>query len=203
MQLFLGSTELKIRDHLLKSGSHDQMTKLKDLESTLVCIERWLSVASEMTMFDWVGISVDTFNQFMQCLIILFKLTTACEPLWNTDEVKKRADVFQILDYHCEIINQVTIEMRMVDAPGLRHGLFYKAPSLLQGVKALMRAEMTTGVSSSSNDDHPKPHGKEYDFTTFNGPDFVEDIFVNLDAEPWLTDLFEGTWNHGISSYDD
>ncbi|OTA65139.1 hypothetical protein K449DRAFT_392224 [Hypoxylon sp. EC38] len=147
-QFYLLYTELKIRESLLgrpsppdQAGLSD-FQRLQDLESVLSIVERWLAAYSEMPLGDWVGISVDIFTQFMQYFVVLFKLSILDEPGWDLQEVRRRADIFEILDRACENIDRVPVITGMVDAEGPRSGRFFKMNCILRHVKALFLAEM-------------------------------------------------------------
>ncbi|KAI1139781.1 hypothetical protein F5Y05DRAFT_411965 [Hypoxylon sp. FL0543] len=147
-QFYLMYTELKVRESLLgrpspadQSGlSHFQ--RLQDLDLVLGTVERWLAVYSEMPLSDWVGMTADVFTQFMQYFVVLFKLSILDEPGWDLQEVRRRANVFEMLDRACESVDRVPAVTGMVDAEGPRSGLFFKINCVLRDVKALFLAEM-------------------------------------------------------------
>lgn len=87
---------------------------------------------------------MDTFSQFTHSLVVLFRLSTHQEPGcgWDRDEVRRRADVFAILDRACELMDAVPGHLDMVDAEGPRSGLFFKTPYLLRAIKSLFAAEL-------------------------------------------------------------
>ncbi|KAI0843735.1 hypothetical protein F5Y06DRAFT_302809 [Hypoxylon sp. FL0890] len=151
-QFYLLYTELKIRESLLGRPSPPDQTglshvqRLQDLRSVLSTVERWLVAYSEMPLSDWVGMSVDIFTQFVQYFVVLFKLSILNESGWDVQEVRRRTNVFEILDRACENINQVPIVTGMVDAEGLRSGLFFKMDRVLRDIKALFLAEMPPDI---------------------------------------------------------
>ncbi|RYO85816.1 hypothetical protein DL766_003772 [Monosporascus sp. MC13-8B] len=152
-QLYLRQTELKIRESLLARRREPQdhagfwqFLRLQDLDSVLDSAERWLAVFSEMPLCDWAGVSVDVFSQFTQCLVALFRLATLDEPGWDLEEVRRRADVFEILDRSCETIDRVPAALGITDAEGPRRGLFFKTAHLLRVIKALFLAELPVSV---------------------------------------------------------
>ncbi|KAI9172655.1 hypothetical protein HJFPF1_02164 [Paramyrothecium foliicola] len=135
--------------------------------------------------------NVDVFNQFTQCVIILFKLTNLTEVGWCPENVKSRTNVLQILDDYCETIMRIPEIMGMEDAPGERHGLFFKATLLLRTIKELMLAETRHSADAAPKDAGPRKGSHE----TAGGLPYTEDPFLFLEKEPWLSDLYESTWN--------
>ncbi|KAI0884830.1 uncharacterized protein GGS22DRAFT_147291 [Annulohypoxylon maeteangense] len=148
VQFYLLHTELRIRESALgRPRSQDQtglsqFQRSQDLESVLSTIERWFMVYSEMPLSDWIGFTADIFTQFMQFLVVNFKLSILDEPGWDVQEVRRRADVFEKLDRACENVERVPTIVGMVDADGPRRGFFFKITALLRSVKALFLAEM-------------------------------------------------------------
>ncbi|KAI1213591.1 uncharacterized protein F4807DRAFT_408342 [Annulohypoxylon truncatum] len=147
-QLYLLHAELRIRESALgRPRSPDQtglsqFQRVQDLESVLNTIERWFVAYSEMPLCNWIGFTADIFTQFMQFLVVNFKLSILNEPGWDVQEVRRRADVFKILERACQDVERVPIELGIADAEGPRYGLFFKIPALLRDVKALFLAEM-------------------------------------------------------------
>ncbi|KAF3071318.1 hypothetical protein GL218_00651 [Daldinia childiae] len=91
---------------------------------------------------EWHGFTADLFTQFTQYLVVLFRLQTLDEPGWDQDEVRRRADVFGIIDQACIDVDRVPVSLGMVDAEGPRSGFFFKMSRLLREVRALFLAEM-------------------------------------------------------------
>ncbi|KAI0123777.1 hypothetical protein BJ170DRAFT_598978 [Xylariales sp. AK1849] len=193
-------TELTIQESLLNQPRAQTQTglshirRLQDLDSVLTSVERWLTVFFEMNLNDWVGVNVDNFTQFTHCLVVLFKLTLLDERGWDLEEVKRRADVFDILDRSCEIADRVPGALGMVDADGPRRGLFFKITHIFQAIKALFLAEMArqrpTGTLQT-----PAGTGGSGNAAQFVGEASVpDDLFLNLSDEPWLSDIFDSSW---------
>ncbi|KAI1412437.1 hypothetical protein F5Y13DRAFT_163584 [Hypoxylon sp. FL1857] len=151
-KFYLLYTELKIRESLLGRPSPPDQTglshfqRLQDLESALSTVERWLAAYWEMPLTDWVGMTVDIFTQFMQYFVVLFKLSILDEPGWDLQEVRRRANVFEIIDRACENVDRVPVVTGMVDAEGPRSGLFFKMNCILRDIKALFLAEMPPDI---------------------------------------------------------
>ncbi|KAG4221965.1 hypothetical protein PC116_g29559 [Phytophthora cactorum] len=93
---------------------------------------------------DWHGFTADLFTQFTQYLVVLFRLLTLDEPGWDPEEVRRRADVFAIIDRACLQVDRVPIVTGMVDAEGPRSGFFFKMSRLLRDVRTLFVAEMAS-----------------------------------------------------------
>ncbi len=206
-QLYLHSTELTIREYfLVKPKAHDptgflRFQRLQQLESILTSIERWRALFSELPLADWTGITVDSFNQFMHCVVVLFKLTTLDEPGWDLEEVRRRADVFEVLDRTCEKIERVPAMLGMVDADGPRNGLFFKTGYLLRAIKALFLEEMTPEkASSAAQTPYPGQGGGGTD--GYVGDDSIPvDFLMGLADEPWLMDIFPLAPEFGADAY--
>ncbi|KAH8882164.1 hypothetical protein GQ53DRAFT_462818 [Thozetella sp. PMI_491] len=197
MQLYLHNAELTVRESFLESArpqgptANSQIHRLQDLESVLGSIEGWLHAFLDIPLAEWVGISVETFTQFLHCLVVLFKLTILEEPGWDLEDLRRRADLFKILDRACEAIDSVPAVVGMVDAEGPCSGIFFKTTYLLRAIRtifqAAMPAEMGHGFAELvdvSGSDGPSP---QYS-TDYSIPD---SFLLGLSEEPWLSDIFD------------
>jgi hypothetical protein len=149
-----------------------------------------------MPTIDWIGITVDSFAQFTHFLVVLFKLTTLDEPDWDLDEVRRRADLFNILDSSCDMLQGLPSALGIIDADGPRRGLFFKTSDLLKTIKALFLAEMPSSM-------RPPPHAPDYTSDYGSAGEHVEDMLpaddflFNISDEPWLSDIFEYSYAVG------
>ncbi|KAI1803832.1 hypothetical protein F4811DRAFT_553484 [Daldinia bambusicola] len=162
-QFYLCFVELKIRETVLyrprtidQTGTA-QFQRLQDLDAVLIMTERWFSTLVTLPLPDWHGLTADLFTQFTQYLIVLFRLVTLDEPGWDQDEVRRRADVFAIIDRCCVEVERVPPALGMVDAEGPRSGFFFKMPLLLRDVKVLFIAEMQH-MQQQQQQSNPQPN---------------------------------------------
>ncbi|OAQ92095.1 Zn2/Cys6 DNA-binding protein [Purpureocillium lilacinum] len=179
VQFYLSHTEITIREALAarpRTESADslmQFRRLEDLELLMGSAERWLDAFTHMPLADWVGVNVDVFAQFTHTLVVVLRLNTVSEPGWDLQESCRRADVLEILDRACDTIDRVPPAIGMVDAKGPRSGLFFKTTYLLKAIKSLFVAEMG-----------PK-----------DGVSILDDFLMNLENEPWLSDILGPSWD--------
>lgn len=145
---------------------------------------------AEMPLTDCVGVSVDNFTQFMGCLIVLFKLQVLDEPGWDVVEVKKRLDVYEVLDKFCDIIDQVGQAVGMVDADGPRSGLFFKTTYLLRAVKALFAEEMKSRAIGDE--------GQDVGMSMDPAGGVTEDFVMSSEDEIWLSNMFGPSWDFDV-----
>ncbi|KAI0385300.1 hypothetical protein F5Y04DRAFT_182934 [Hypomontagnella monticulosa] len=209
IQFYLYFTELKIREsYLSRPRAVDgvdhtgvpHFQRLQDLEATLNVVERWIAVYYEMPLCDWVGFTADVFTQFTQYAVVLFKLTIVDEPGWDLQDVKRRADVFELLDRSCDNVGRVTEEMGMIDSDGPHHGLFFKMPRLLQEIKGLLLAELPPNMSTGAG--LPTPDSGVVDDNTngnaeFTGDfSFMDDIYLSMVQD----DILAPVWDFRLDS---
>lgn len=197
VQFYLYNTELSIRESALNKPSVELFTthgqRIKDLDAVLTTVENWLQVFSGLPLVDAVGIHVDNFTQFLHCIVVLFKLTVLEAPGWNVEEVRRRADVFEILDSTCQQIEDVASATGMIDADGERRGLFFKAKHLWRAIKTLLVAEMPDHLLPAKMKAPPEG-GRDNSTSTITGDIPVDDFLLSLADEPWLSDIFTYDW---------
>jgi hypothetical protein len=202
IQFYLCSAKMTVLDLSLnvnkaeKQITHSSYRRLQTLENTLNVATTFISFLTTLPLSAKVGISVDTFTQFTHCLIVIFKLTVIKEPGWNNDDVRQRADLFEIIDQACEQAENVPIAVGLVDAPGPRKGLFFKTTFLLQRIKRLFMEEMAnlTGNSVEIRDDKEQDYpNASTEFSVDDGA-FPGEFLFNLENEPWIAGIWDHSW---------
>jgi hypothetical protein len=174
----LYGTEIIGKESLLyrpKAQDKTDLRRLEGLDSLLTAIERWFEVFHELPLVDWIGIPFGIWTQFSQCLTLLFRLTTLDEPGWDTEEVRKRADVLDILEGLSQGSERLAESVGMVDATG-ESGVFFKAPPLIRGMRAKFAAEMTSATSQMGD--------------STNAIENPGDFAMCFADDPWLAEMF-------------
>jgi hypothetical protein len=170
----LYGTEIVSKESLLyksKIQGQTDLRRLEGLDSLLTAIERWLEVFHELPLVDWIGVPFSIWTQFSQCLTILFRLSILNERGWDTAEVRKRANVLDIIEDLAKSSERLAELVDLADTG--ENSVFFKAPPLLRGLRAKFAAEMTlqTGDSHSTVE--------------------VSDDFATCFADdPWLMEMF-------------
>lgn len=171
-----------------------QLQRLRDLDSTLSSIEHWVEAFFALPIPNWLAITVSMFSQFTHCLVVLFKLTILDEPGWDLAEVQRRADVFNIIDRVCSIIQPLRSTLGLVDAPGPRRSLFFKSDALFHAMRKFLQAEMAQKRSSAVPPSLESENGAGYSqgFETAAVPD---EFLMSLSDEPWVSDILAFSWD--------
>ncbi|KAK6076042.1 hypothetical protein SCUP234_07542 [Seiridium cupressi] len=189
--------ELSIRESILRGGPDRvagvDVQRLRELDSVLTAIESWLDVFTHMPLVDAIGVHVDNFTQFLHCIVVLFKLSVLEEPGWDLEEVRRRLDVFNVLDTTYELVENITIVTGMVDAEGPRSGLFFKAKHLWRAIRALLVAEYSESMVTSNFHGCQKEGGAN-EAATVTEDISMDNFLFNLADEPWLSDICNYDW---------
>ncbi|KAI1177059.1 hypothetical protein F4777DRAFT_543582 [Nemania sp. FL0916] len=165
-----------------------ELQALEDADATLRTIESWLAMFFGTPLSQLIGISVDHFAQFTHCLVVLFKLTTLERPYWNVEEVRRRADVFEVLDRAAETISSIPATLGIIDAEGPRRGLLFKTSYLLQAIKALFLTEMRR-LEPQQQHQQLIPDAQNGS-VEFGDEGYIPDeLLASLLDEPWLSDI--------------
>ncbi|KAK4182418.1 hypothetical protein QBC35DRAFT_510013 [Podospora australis] len=241
-QLYILSTQITVYSSLLASHPYASQTErsrgvdptclaytrhLQSLETTLNTAEKMVTLFFEPSPPDsiptwWPAISVDVFAKLTHCMVIILKLTMLInEPGWDVQEVKRRADVFALLDQAASIVDRTPAALGMVDAThGDRHSLFFKAGHLFRAIKLLFNREVQ-GQQQQANGNGMVSYGGSSSGKVMGGVDasnsemgayqnnagdmnFValDDDFLNeLGNEPWMADLLGTTWGFWGSEF--
>lgn len=195
--LYIYGTEIIIKEALLnRLNSRDQvglsdLQRLEGLDSILTAIERWFEVFDAVPLSDWIGTTFSIFAQFSHCIIILSKLTNLDEPGWDTDEVRRRADLLDILERLARRLDSIPRSLGLVDAIGTgESGIFFKSSRLIRGMKACFLAEMAS-TPSQKNVQFVGNHHRADFVSESSVPD---DLVMQLANDPWLMDIFVSSW---------
>ena len=183
------SAEIIVREASVKrpksqdeAGAVD-LQRLEELDSLLTTVERWLEARSKISAFDSLGITFTISSQLAHSVIVLFRLSTLDEPGWDKQEVRKRADLYDVLERTAQAYESLIRVHGMVDDTGTgESGMLFKAPFLIRGMKANFRAEMApeSDFSASSGDHIVGPFGE---------PLLMDDTMIYLPDDPLFTEL--------------
>lgn len=84
-------------DSTLSMG--DTMKQLDALQKCLNAVESWFKVWEAVPLDRWIGLTFNVFIQKIQSIVALLRLSTIDHiPAWNTSEVRKRMDIFALLE---------------------------------------------------------------------------------------------------------
>ncbi|TLS29648.1 hypothetical protein PpBr36_00607 [Pyricularia pennisetigena] len=203
-------------------GSNLRIQRLRDLEATLVTTERWRDVFNEFSSADMVGVCADNLSQFTLCLVVAFRLTMVGadgdEPGWDAEEMRRRIDVFGMLDQAYEKLAQITTAAGIIaDHPGPRLGIWQKSPMMFRMMKALLLAELPPGMTlpgmeaaAEERDQHAHQQpamrtpesmdqGNEAG-DVFAGMMLPDQVLMSMADEPWLSELWGPSWDTGQQS---
>lgn len=101
--LHLYSTDLSIQELALDFGPQantvDAIKQLESLQKCLSAVENLLQTWVTIPPHRLISLTFSTFMQIIQGIVALFRLSTLENiPAWNTAEVRKRLDIFALLD---------------------------------------------------------------------------------------------------------
>lgn len=196
--LNLYATDIIIHETILHKPHSPSQQSLPDLQrlalldSLLIAIERWFDVFLAVPNSQWIGTPFGSFSQYGHCAILLFKLTTLDEPGWDKEDVKRRADLLEILERLASRLETVPQDLKLVDSPeGSGSGLFFKGPKLIRGMRASFAAELQVSAnpqSQSQTDVQISMNPKTAELLS-NVPD-SDDVLMLLADDPFLADMF-------------
>ena len=169
-----------------------QIQLLGDLETLLGSTTRAIELMMNMPMKEWLGITTDVFVQFMHCIVVLFKLTILDEPGWAFEEVKRRADVFAVLDQLTEAMQSATTVLGIEVPDGDQRGINFKTVHLLRSLKALFLTEAPSEMLFRSKPTGDSGAADAVSAAIANESEIPDDFWLGLLDEPWLSDMLAG-----------
>lgn len=192
--LDLYATDIIIQETILHKPRFPNQTGLPDLQrlagldSLLTAIERFFAAFHATPNSEWIGTPFGTFTHYGHCTILLFKLTTLEEPGWDTNDVKKRADLLEILERLAARLDTIPEEIGLVNTPENEEpGLFFKGPRLIRGMRASFAAELNSANLMQTDVNAPEnPRTAEL---LNNVPD-SDDMLMLLADDPFIAEMF-------------
>ncbi|KAJ4389579.1 hypothetical protein N0V93_007050 [Gnomoniopsis smithogilvyi] len=190
--LHLYSTDLSIQELALDFGPQaNAIEAIKQLESLQKCLnavehlfQTWEAIAPHRL----IGLSFSTFMQKIQGLVALFRLSTLDNiPAWNKAEVRKRLDIFALLDRLENLMLTAAVATGVAeDDPG-EDSLWRKAAKVMRRMRMGIKEDfpdMNDGLTV----------GQVPDLVSGGAnlaPQDLQDPFMsNLADDPWLSAIF-------------
>ena len=174
------------------STGTSQIQLLGELETLLDTTTRAVGLMMNMPLTEWLGITTDVFVQFMHCIVVLFKLTILDEPGWAFEEVKRRADVFAVLDQLSEAMYSATSVLGIEIPDGDQRGISFKTVHLLRSLKALFLTEAPSGMLFRSKPTGDSGAADDVSAAFATESEIPDDFWLGLLDEPWLSDMLTG-----------
>lgn len=180
-----------------KSNSQNQigasdLQRLEGLESILTAAQRWLEVFFEVPLADWIGATCGIFQQFVHCIMLLSKLTIIDEPGWDIEEVKKRANLHDILDRAAQNLDSIPGIIGLVDAVGTgESGFLFKSSRLVQSLKATFLAKIAPAESQTDFQLDRNANTTQY----IDESSTSDAMAMGFMDDQWLTDIFISSWD--------
>lgn len=133
MLLHLHNTEVSIQELALDCGplinTVDAIKQLESLQKCLTAVENLFQIWEGIPRHRLIGLTFSTFMQKIQGIVALFRLSTLDNiPAWNTAEVRKRLDIFALLDRLAAVMDSAAAATAIAeDDPGEESRKFSRA----------------------------------------------------------------------------
>jgi hypothetical protein len=163
---------------------------LAGLDSILTAIEQWIKLFFEIPLMEFVGCPFAILSQFTHCMILLFKLMSLDEPGWDHMEIRKRADLFEIIEHLAQRLESIPTLFGLVstDEPEEK-GIFFKASRILRALKVTFSAEINQSqIQRQSRDTQNALNLNTTDPVW--GTMAEEDLTMYLTEDQWWADVF-------------
>lgn len=98
----------------------DAIKQIESLQKCLSAVESWFQTWEGIPPHRVIGLTFSAFMQQIQSIVALFRLSTLNNvPAWNTADVRKRLDIFALLDRLAGLMDAATAAIPVIeDDPG-------------------------------------------------------------------------------------
>lgn len=181
-------TELSIFGLVLSRKSPPGFQRLEYLYSCLETVKSATENFLTIPISDYPGISFPVFTQLVRYIIVLYKLSTLNDPVWDLNLVRGSIDVIQVID---QVIRN--IEQSMSELGGqCSGGTLERALGIFARFKSWCLPNLPAGVGAVARE------AENIDFSGMGGGNTQLDALFLEDW--WLKDnLFYGLEENGMA----
>ncbi|PWY79527.1 hypothetical protein BO94DRAFT_588109 [Aspergillus sclerotioniger CBS 115572] len=181
------NTSLSLHESALTKGAIASMSNVtfEHLDYLYGCLDAtksWFDVFLSIPPMEYIGFPFAVFSQMVQNLATLYQLSTLESPLWDTANVRRTADVLQLLDTIVANMDQVASLNGLVGDPG--GDIFSTIAQMYRAVRVGWETRLEPDPGSSATNIIPS-----LPIATLPGPDPLSAAFPPMDNNDWLTDM--------------
>ncbi|RAK96591.1 Zn(II)2Cys6 transcription factor [Aspergillus ibericus CBS 121593] len=181
------NTSLSLHESALTKGSIASLSNVtfEHLDYLYGCLDAtksWFDVFLSIPPMEYIGFPFAVFSQMVQNLATLYQLSTLESPLWDTANVRRTADVLQILDTIVANMGQVAALNGLVGEPG--GDIFSTIAQMYHAVRVGWETSLGSDAGSSATNLIPS-----LSIPSLPGTDPLADAFPLMDDNDWLTDM--------------
>ncbi|PYI00265.1 Zn(II)2Cys6 transcription factor [Aspergillus sclerotiicarbonarius CBS 121057] len=181
------NTSLTLHESALTKGAIASMSNVtfEHLDYLYGCLDAtksWFDIFLSISPMDYFGFPFAIFSQMVQNLATLYQLSTLESPLWDTANVRRTADVLQILDTIVANMGQVAALNSLVGDPG--GDIFSTIAQTYHAVRVGWETRLESDPGSNATNLVPSLL-----VPSLPVPDPLADAFPPMDDNDWLSDM--------------
>ncbi|CAN8095224.1 unnamed protein product [Discula destructiva] len=189
--LHLYGTEVSVQELALSfdspSSNNDTIKQLDALQKCLNAVESWFQIWERVPPAQLMGLTFNIFTQKIQAIVALLRLSTIDHiPAWNTSQVRKRMDIFALLDRIAIQMDSAVAAMAVTeDDPG-EDSIWKKAANVMRRIKIALKEDfpdMSQGVEAEQVSDLVTGAG-------LPSQNLQDPFMTNFADDPWLSAIF-------------
>lgn len=197
------ATEVNINELALNfepsTSNADVMNRLERLHRCLKAIENWFQIYEQIPASMAIGITFDIYVQLIHCIVALIRLTKFDDfPAWDTAEVRRRLDIFSLLDRIADGMEKLPMAAGIVEDNGNEESTWSRIMKGMRLLKIGTQADLLD-VEDDVCTVRTKPDEMETTVTTSAGGSTdvegqqdatIGDVATSFGDDPWLSAIF-------------
>jgi hypothetical protein len=185
--MYIVTTELTINEAAqqkpVTTAGVPDLQRMECLYRCLGNIQDWFSIFFGLPASSYIGITFAMFSQLSYCLTSLLRLTKLEDPAWDRGEVKRIADVFEILGHIARKFEQVPGSVGLI-VDRSEDDIFTRASRTMKELRSTWEAETAANQLSSL------AGGQGQESSYIVGDALPEDLALGFVDDRWLADIF-------------
>jgi hypothetical protein len=167
------------------------MQRYEAMEACLSATKDWFDRHFSIPSYVYIGMTFSYWWNMAHCSLILARLSALDDPGWNRHSVRKRIDLFAVLDRLSSGFEEVAAQRRMSTSPTTEEDVFSNFVKLVRS----MRNNWAPEFAAAEGNPAPSAPAVADAFIDNSAAGLSVPFFQPEDSEAWIAGLFDMNWD--------
>jgi hypothetical protein len=172
-------------------GLMPDMERYEAMEACLSAVKDWFDRHISIPSYVYIGMTFSYWWNMAHCSLILARLSVLDDPGWNRQSVRKRIDLFAVLDRLKAGFEEVAAQRHMSTGPTTEEDVFSNFVKLVRS----MRNNWAPELAAAEGNPAPRVPAVADAFIDNSAEGLSVPFFQPEDSEAWIAGLFDMNWD--------